>query len=104
MYLSRFYLIRWRKEGQMLIIKKKKLKKLKTYRRACQRIYDLMIGAPDDEHGNASPYRWDQTHKAILEVLEEVGYGKSCSKVIPMAGLFNDTQDDLDNLKIGFKS
>lgn len=59
----------------MIIIKKSKLKKLKACKRACKRIYEAMNEAPDDEHGNASPYRWDKTHKEILEALEEAGYG-----------------------------
>ena len=61
----------------MQIIKKSKLKKLKAYRKACQRIYDLMSNIPEDKHGNASPYRWDKVHKDILDTLKEAGCGEA---------------------------
>lgn len=61
----------------MEIIKKKKLKQLKACRKACKQIYDLMVNVSEDEHGNASPYRWDKVHKDILDTLKGVGFGRA---------------------------
>lgn len=66
----------------MEIIKKSKLKKLKACRRACKEIYELMLAVDEDEHGNVKAYKWDKTHKEIMEILKDAGYGRDHHKIV----------------------
>ena len=66
----------------MLIIKKSKMKKLKACRKACKKIYELMMSAGEDEHGNVTAYRWDKIHKEILDALKDAGFGTDHLKIV----------------------
>lgn len=66
----------------MLIIKKSKLKKMKAYKKACKRIYEVLTGTVEDEHGNVKAYRNDKTNAEILKILEDVGIGEKKSNIV----------------------
>ena len=60
----------------MYIIKKKKYRRLKACKRACNLIYDILMDSGEDEHGNVKAYRHDRVYADILEVLKNVGIGE----------------------------
>ena len=66
----------------MLIIKKSKYKKLKAYKKACKRIYEVITTATEDEHGNVKSYKNDKINAEILEILNEIGIGEKKSNIV----------------------
>lgn len=66
----------------MLIIKKSKLKKMKAYKKACKRIYELITESKEDEHGNVKSYKNDKINAEILKILENVGIGEKKSNIV----------------------
>lgn len=59
----------------MQIIKKKKLKRLKACKRACNLIYEVIQESKEDHHGNVIPYQNDKIIRDILDILENVNVG-----------------------------
>lgn len=66
----------------MEIIKKKKLKRLKACRSACQRIYEIITESPEDEHGNIKAFPHDKQKDQILTVLRAAGFGVGHKKIV----------------------
>lgn len=94
--LTNFYLSELKRYSDEATDAKVELEKLKY------RIEDILTNpCTTDLNGNrlTGAQIKDQQLKRIMDLVMP-----EKSKIVPMMGLFNDTQDDLDNLKIGFKS
>jgi len=67
--LSPFYYMGGKKV-KLEIVTRKKLKRLKKYKKACKQVYRLLTAVHEDENGNVVAYRQDHLIKSIRDILE----------------------------------